>query len=119
MILAWSCADALRILCFCLVEPLSLARISREPLLKGEIFRVFDCVIPLEVWRLFFRSAYRHSLRGGYSASQPPLSILLNNIFYFGNKDYLLTEEQYTPLNNKNFVSLFTAVNTSPLNFLN
>jgi hypothetical protein len=64
-----------------------------------------------------FPTAYRHSLRGGHSVSQPPLSILLNNIFYFGNKEYLLTEEQYTPLNYKNFVSLFTAVANSSLNF--
>jgi hypothetical protein len=84
---------------------------------KGVILRVFDSGIPLEVWRLFPLAAYRHSLRGGYSVSQP-LSILLNNIFYFGNKEYLLTEEQYTPLNSKNCVSLFTAVPTSSLNSL-
>jgi hypothetical protein len=41
----------------------------------------------------------------------------LNNIFYFGDKEYLLTEEQYTPLNYKNSVSLSITVTTSSLNF--
>ncbi len=35
--------------------------------------------------------------------------MLLNNIFYFGNKELLLTGQQYAPLNDKNSVTPFTA----------
>ena len=54
-----------------------------------------------------------------HSVSQPPLLILLNNIFYIGNKEYLLIEEQYTPLDNRIFHPSASCTESAQLHFLN
>jgi hypothetical protein len=118
MMHAWSCTDALEIFVLLPVESLSLAWISREPLERGKIFGVYDSPKPPRGMEAFLSCSIPSFLTRWSFCLSASLLILLNNIFYFGNRTLLLTKQQYTPLRNKNSVFLFTAALISPIDFL-